>query len=89
MWGRWAGEDVGSISKNRSSHHKFKSPKQFRFIAYLKTSVMNGSKRMQTRLYLFIPFLKMKVKWVRQKIGRAENCIKETNRINIFATNCF
>ena len=27
--------------------------------------------------YLFIPFLKTKVKWVRRKIGQAENCIKD------------
>ena len=27
--------------------------------------------------YLFIPFLKTKVKWVRQKIGKVKNCIKD------------
>ena len=27
--------------------------------------------------YLFIPFLKTKVKWVRRKIGQAKNCIQD------------
>ena len=31
-----------------------------------------------TGRYLFIPFLKTKVKWVRRKIGRAKNCIRQT-----------
>ena len=76
--------------KNRPSHHKYKSPKQFLLIAYLKTSGLNGFKRTRkTGRYLFIPFLKTKFKWVRQKTGPAKNYIKETNRINIFATNCF
>ena len=29
MWGRWVGGGVGSISKNRLSHHKYKSAKRF------------------------------------------------------------
>ena len=55
---------VGSISKNRPSHHKCKSHKQFLLIAYMKTSGLTGSKKnfMQTGHYLFIPFLKTKVK---------------------------
>ena len=39
------GEGVGSISKNRRSHYKYKSPKQFLLIAYFKTSGLFGSKR--------------------------------------------
>ena len=39
------GGDVVSISKNRISHHKFKSPKQFLFFKYGKTSGPKGSKR--------------------------------------------
>ena len=45
MWGQWVGRGVGSISKNRPSHHEYESQKQFLLIAYLKTSGMNGSKR--------------------------------------------
>ena len=37
------GGGVGSISKNRSSQQKHKSPKQFLLMVYLKTSGMNGS----------------------------------------------
>ena len=36
---------VGSISKKRPSHHKYKSLKQILLIAYLETSVLKGSKR--------------------------------------------
>ena len=50
MWGRWAGGGVSLISKNRPSHHKYKSPKQFLLIAYLNTSGLNGSKRTLCRL---------------------------------------
>ena len=39
------GGGVGSISKNRHSHHKYRPPKQFPLIEYLKTSELNGSKR--------------------------------------------
>ena len=43
VWG------VESISKNRPSHHKYMSPKQFLLIAYLTseptTSGLNGSRR--------------------------------------------
>ena len=76
----------GSISKNRPSHHKYKSPKQFLLIAYSINSGLNGQENlMQTGRCLFIPFLKTKIKWVRRQIGQAKNCIKETNSINIFA----
>ena len=53
------GEDVGSISKNRPSHHKYKkshknhiknSPRQFLLIAHLSTSALNGSKRTLCKL---------------------------------------
>ena len=50
MWGRWVGGGVVSISKNRPSHHKYKSPKRFLLIAYLKTSGMNSSKRTLCKL---------------------------------------
>ena len=48
--GRWMGEGVGSISKNSPSHHKYKSPKQFLLIAYLKTGWLKGSKRTLCKL---------------------------------------
>ena len=41
---------MGSISKNRLSHHKYKSPKHFLLIAYLKTSGLNSSKRTLCKL---------------------------------------
>ena len=37
MWG-------GSTSKNRPLHNKYKTPKQFLWIAYLETSELKGSK---------------------------------------------
>ena len=50
MWERWVGGGVGTVSKNRPSHHKYKSPKQFQLIAYLKTSGLNGSNRILCKL---------------------------------------
>ena len=44
------GGGVGSISMNRPSHHKYKSPKQFLLIPYLKTSGLNSSKRILCKL---------------------------------------
>ena len=43
--GAVGGRGVGSISKNRPSHRKSKSPKQFLLIAYVNTSGLRGSKR--------------------------------------------
>ena len=39
------GGGVGSISKNHLSHNKYKSPKQFLLIAYLKTSGVQRHKQ--------------------------------------------
>ena len=85
------GGGVGSIYKNRPSHHKHKSPKQFLLIAYSKTNGLNGSERTLSKLCVTsITFLKTKVGHTKNR--PSENLHKrglERNRINVFATNCF
>ena len=54
MWGQWVGGGVESISMNRPSHHKFRSPKQVLLIACLITSGLNGSKKLYA--YWVLPF---------------------------------
>ena len=78
------GGGVESISKNRPSHHKYKFPNQHLLTAYLNTSGLNGSKRNLCELGATFSsrFLRRKSN-VSDKFGRAKNCIKETNRINI------
>ena len=83
QWGGGGGSTVGvsSSSKNRPSHHKFKSPKQFE----LKQS-WKALRALNARWALaVISFWERKVKWVRQKTGQLENCAKKTDKTNIIA----
>ena len=43
--GSGVGGGGGATFKNRPSHHKYKSPKQFLRTAYLETSELKGSNR--------------------------------------------
>ena len=48
--GAVGGWGAGSISKNGTSYHNYRSPKQFLLIAYLKSSGLNGSMRILCKL---------------------------------------
>ena len=79
------GEGGGvSTSKNRPSHHKYKSPKQFE----LKQSG-KALRALNARwaLPVYPVFEDGKFKSVRRKFGQAKNRIKKTDRTNIIATN--
>ena len=63
----------GSNSKNRPSHHKYKSPKHSLLIACLETSELKSSEHlMPAALYLFISFLRTK-----SQMGQTKNWSSE------------
>ena len=80
---------MGSILKNRPSQHNYKSPKQFLLITHLKASGLNGSKR--TKFKRALPFnpVSEDESQMGQPKNRPSEKLHKTNRIKIFATNCF
>ena len=85
------GGDVGSISRNHSSHHAYKPPKQFLWIEYLEISGLRALRELVAHwaLALHPVFEDEKSNASDEETVKPKNCIKLTNSNNKFARNCF
>ena len=89
-WGWLRGQAFQT--KNHPSHLEIVSSKQFRWIAYLKTSKALRELLghfMTSELYLFIPFLRTKSQISRTKTLSSKTSHKKDKMTNIIATNSF